>query len=117
SEEAMKDRLDAAVADAAAFPERWPAESLAQIEPAQLATLLQELAELKAPRKEAEDWTMMSIWTDSENPEVLDVQAWVNDRMPRLDDAIRHFELAWLAVPDERAQALAGAEAVSRDRH
>ena len=70
SEEAMKDRLDAAVADAAAFPERWPAESLAQIEPAQLATLLQELAELKAPRKEAEDWTMMSIWTDSENPEV-----------------------------------------------
>ena len=37
--------------------------------------------------------------------------------MPRLDDAIRHFELAWLAVPDERAQALAGAEAVSRDQH
>src|SRR6476619_3341682 len=117
SEEAMKDRLEAAVADAAAFTERWPAESLAGIEPAQLATLLEELAELKASRKEAEDWTMMSIWTDSENPAVLDVQAWVNDRLPRLDDAIRHFELAWLAVPDGRAQALAGSDVVSRDRH
>jgi oligoendopeptidase F len=117
SEKAMKDRLEAAVADATAFAERWPAESFAEIEPAQLATLLQELGELKASRKEAEDWTMMSIWTDSENPAVLDVQAWVNDRLPRLDDAIRHFELAWLAVPDERAEVLAGAEAVSRDRH
>jgi hypothetical protein len=51
SDVAMKDRLEGAVADATAFAERWPAESLAEIEPAQLATLLQELAELKAPAR------------------------------------------------------------------
>ena len=117
TEEAIKERLEAAVADAESFVERWPAESLAEIEPAQLATLLGELAELKASRKEGDDWAMMLVWTDSENPAVLDVQAWVNDRLPRLDDAIRHFELAWLAVPDDRAQALASDEAVARDRH
>jgi oligoendopeptidase F len=117
SEEAMKARLTAAVADAEAFVERWPAEAIEGIDANRLATVLQELAALKASRKEAEDWTMMAIWTDSENPAVLDVQAWVNDRLPQLEDAIRHFELAWLAVSDERAQALAGEEAVSRDRH
>jgi oligoendopeptidase F len=117
SEEAMKERLDAAVEDADAFVERWPAVGVEKIETEQLATLLQELSDLKAARKEAENWTLMSTWTDSENPAVLDVQAWVNDRLPRLDDAIRHFELAWLTVPDERAQALAADEGVSRDRH
>jgi oligoendopeptidase F len=117
SEEAMKERLTAAVADAGAFVERWPAEAIQAIEAEQLATVLGEVAAVKAASKEAQNWTMMSVWTDSENPAVLDVQAWVNDRLPQLEEAIRHFELAWLSVPDERAQALAGDEAVSRDRH
>jgi oligoendopeptidase F len=117
SEEAMRERLDGAVAEADAFVERWPEERIAAIEAPGLAGLLEELGNLKAARKEAENWTMMSIWTDSENPAVLDVQAWVNDRLPRLDDAIRHFELAWLTVSDERAQQLAADDAVSRDRH
>ena len=117
SEEAMKERLEGAVADAAAFVERWPADALAEIEPGRLATLLGELANLRATRKEGEEWALMLTWTDSENPAVLDVQAWVNDRLPRLDEAIRHFELAWMALPDERVDALAGDEAVARDRH
>jgi oligoendopeptidase F len=117
SEEAMKERLEAAVGDAGAFVERWPAESMATIEAAELATLLRELAELKAARSEGENWAMALNWTDSENPAVLDIGAWVDNRLPRFDDAIRHFELAWMALPDERADALAGGEAVARDRH
>ena len=55
--------------------------------------------------------------TDSENPAVLDIRAWVDISSPRLDEAIRHFELAWMALPDDRARLLAEDEAVARDRH
>ena len=113
----MKERLERAVADAAAFIERWPAESIPAIDPSQLAALLAELAEIRAAHDEGRYWVMMLTWTDTENPAVLDVQAWVDDRLPRFDDAIQHFELAWMAVPDERAQELSGEEAVSGDRH
>jgi oligoendopeptidase F len=116
-EDAMKARLDSAVADASAFVERWPADSLPAIEPVDLATLLGELASLRASREEGRVWTMLLNWSDGENPAVLDVQAWVNDRLPRIEEAIRHFELAWLAVSDERAQVLAEDDAVAADRH
>ena len=113
----MKERLEAAVADAAAFVERWSAMSLGTIEPASLRALLRELADIRAARDEAKQWAFMLTRTDSENPAALDVRAWVDVRLPRLDDAIRHFELAWLALPDDRARSLAEDEAVARDRH
>src|SRR5262249_14962697 len=53
SEEAMKERLEAAVADASAFEERWPAKSLETIEPTMLWALLRELADIRAVRQEA----------------------------------------------------------------
>ena len=117
SEEAMKERLEAAVADAAAFVERWSAKSLETIEPTSLRALLRELADIRAARSEARQWAFMLTKTDSENPAVLDIRAWVDIRSPRLDDAIRHFELAWMALPDDRARSLAEDEAVARDRH
>jgi oligoendopeptidase F len=113
----MKERVDAAVADAASFAERWPAESLETIEPTSLRGLLRELADIRAARLEARHWAFMLSKTDSENPAVLNIRAWVDNRSPRLDDAIRHFELAWMALPDDRARALAEDEAVARDRH
>jgi oligoendopeptidase F len=117
SEDAMKERLDAAVADAATFVERRSADAIASASAGELATALGELADLRAARREGEYWTMLLTWTDSENPAVHDVQAWVNDRLPQLDEAIRHFELAWTALPDERADGLANDDAVARDRH
>lgn len=113
----MKERLEAAVADAAAFVERWSAKSLKTIEPTSLRALLGELADIRASRDEAKHWATMLTQTDSENPAVLDIRAWVDNRLPRLNDAIRHFELAWVAVPDDRARSLAEDEAVARDRH
>ena len=113
----MKERLEAAVADAAAFVERWSAKSLGTIEPASLRALLRELADLRAARDEGKHWAFMLTMTDSENPAVLDIRAWVDNRLPRLDDAIRHFELAWMALPDDRVRSLAEDEAVARDRH
>ena len=113
----MKERLEAAVADAAAFVERWSAKSLETIEPASLRELLGELAEIRAVGYEARHWAFMLRMTDSENPAVLDIRAWVDSLSPRLDEAIRHFELAWMALPDDRARSLAEDEAVARDRH
>ena len=49
----MKERLGVAVADAAAFVERWPAKALETIEPTGLRVLLRELAALRAARSEA----------------------------------------------------------------
>ena len=113
----MKERLEAAVADAAAFVERWSAKSLETIEPTSLRALLRELADIRAARYEARQWAFMLTKTESENPAVLDIRAWVDNRSPRLDDAIRHFELAWMALPDDRVRLLAEDEAVARDRH
>jgi len=90
SEEAMKERLEAAVADAAAFVERWSAKSLETIEPAGLRALLHELAEIRAAGYEARQWVFALRMTDSENPAVLDIRAWVDTLSPRLDEAIRH---------------------------
>jgi len=117
SEEAMKERLEAAVADAAAFVERWPAKALETIEPTSLLALLRELAAIRAARFEARQWAFMLTTTDSENPAVLDIRAWVDIRSPRLEEAIRHFELAWMALPDDRVRSLAEDDAVARDRH
>src|SRR6476620_1705760 len=113
----MKERLEASVADAAAFVERWSAKSLETIEPAGLRALLHELAEIRAAGYEARQWAFALRMTDSENPAVLDIRAWVDNLSPRLDDAIRHFELEWLALPDDRARSLAEDEAVAGDRH
>ena len=113
----MKERLEAAVAAAAAFVERWSAKSLETIEPTSLGALLRELADIRAAHDEAKHWAFMLTQTDSENPAVLDIRAWVDNRLPRLDDAIRHFELAWMALPDDRVRSLAEDEAVARDRH
>jgi oligoendopeptidase F len=117
SEQAMKERLGAAVADAAAFVERWSAKSLEMLEPTSLRALLRELADIRAARDEAKQWAFMLTQTDSENPAVLDIRAWVDNRLPHLKDAIRHFELAWMALPDDRVRLLAEDEAVARDPH
>jgi len=117
SEEAMKERLEAAVAAADSFGGRWPADSIAAIEPDALAELLRELAELRAARMEGERWVFLLAMTDAENPAVRDLRAWVDGRLPRFDQALRHFELAWVAIPDDRAELLAASSEVADERH
>ena len=117
SEQAMKERLEAGAADAAAFVERWPVEAIATIDPPALATLLGELSDLRAGRREGEWWAFLLRWSEAENPAVADINAWVDERLPRFDEAIRHFELAWIAIPDEQAHELAERDEVAADRH
>ena len=113
----MKERLEAGVAGAASFSSRWPLESIAAIEPAALAELLRELAELRAARTEGERWVFLLAMTDADNPTVRDLQAWVDARLPRFDQALRHFELAWIGIPDDRAELLVRSPEVVHERH
>jgi oligoendopeptidase F len=113
----MKERLESAAAAADSFVTRWPVELIGAIESAELAELVGELADLRAAREEGRWWAFLLARTDSENPDVLDVQAWVDDRLPRFDAAIRHFELGWSGVADERAAKLVLDEAMAHERH
>ncbi len=117
SEPAMRERLEEAVADAGAFVARWPVETIEAADPEALSELLRELASLRAARDEVAEWSLLLQWSDGENPATPDVAAWVEERLPRVDEALRHFELAWAAVPAERAAAVADDEAVKGDRH
>lgn len=114
---AMKERLELAARDADAFVRKWPVEAMAAVEPAGLAELLRELANVRAAREEGKWWAFLLARTETENPGVLDVQAWVDSVLPRFDEAIRQFELGWSLVADKRAEELALDEAVARERH
>lgn len=117
SEHAMKRRLELAAADAGSFVRRWPAKAIEAIGPRELEELLRELAELRAAREEGKWWAFLLARTDAENPHVLDVQAWVDNRLPRFDEAIRHFELGWSRIADERAEELIRDQGVAHERH
>jgi oligoendopeptidase F len=117
SESAMKERLESAAAAADSFAARWPIEAMHAIESAELGEVVRELADLRAAREEGRWWAFLLARTDSENSHVLDVQAWVDGRVPRFDAAIRHFELGWLGVAEERATELVLDEAVTHERH
>jgi oligoendopeptidase F len=117
SAQAMNEQTDAAAEAADSFAGKWPADSIAAIEPAKLAELLRELAELCAARREAEAWVYMLEMTDPDDPAIHDLRAWVDARMPHFDEAVRHFELAWGAIADDRAKGLAAAPEVAGDRH
>jgi hypothetical protein len=106
TESAMKQRLESAAAAADSFASRWPIEMIRAIDSAELTELLGELADLRAAREEGRWWAFLLARTDSENPNVLDVQAWVDDRLPRFDAAIRQFELGWVGVAEKPAAQL-----------
>jgi oligoendopeptidase F len=66
---------------------------------------------------ESKQWVTLLAETDAEDPAVRDLQAWVDGRLPQLDEALRHFELAWVDIPDERAEQLVEDAGVVGDRH
>jgi oligoendopeptidase F len=117
TESAMKERLEIAAGAADSFAARWPTAAIHTIESAELGKVVRELADLRATREEGRWWAFLLARTDGENPHVLDVQAWVDARLPRLDAAISHFELGWLGVSDERAAEIVLDEAVVHERH
>ena len=113
----MKERLETAVAAAQSFRDRWPINAIMAIEPPALAELLHELAELRAARMEGERWVFMLEMTDAEKTAVRDLRAWIDARLPRFEEALRHFELAWVDIREDRAELLSASHELAHERH
>jgi len=109
----VRERLERTATGAKDLGERWSAELLSTLTPEELAHELADLARLRATRLEATEWTQMQASVAGDDISVRDMQVWIESRVTVLDEAIRSFELAWLAVPDERAGSLPSASARS----
>jgi oligoendopeptidase F len=75
------------------------------------------LAQLRAARQEADYYSFMAASADSDDADVQDLAAWLDERLTALGNSIRAFELEWMALPEQRAEELASAAEVAGDAH
>jgi oligoendopeptidase F len=102
--------------DAAAFETSWRGR-VAEIDPAQLAQALGELGELDNRLSRIASYSALRKSVDVTSEENRDLSAAVDQAIVQAQNLLRFFELEWLALDDERAQALADAPELERDRH
>jgi len=108
--------LDAGIARARAFESRYRG-ALATIEAPELAAALAELAEIENMLSRAGSYAHLREATDVSDPENRDLSAAVDRGMVDAGNALRFFDLEWLALPEEQASALAGAPELAADAH
>jgi oligoendopeptidase F len=113
---AMREHTERTRAAAEELAERWGGR-LAELDGATLARALVELADLRSSRQEAEYYHLLAEATDSDNPEVRDLGAWLEPRLTEIGNAIRAFELEWIGLPEETAERLLDAPEVAGDVH
>jgi oligoendopeptidase F len=113
--DAAVSELESLVADASAFAGRMP--DLGGVDDAALAGLLAELSDLRHRARRLTSYIELRTAQDSIDGEAQDLSARVSQRMPAIEDALRSFQLAWLALPAERAADLAEGRRVAGDRH
>ena len=113
---AARARAAAAVASSAAFEERWRPRFDSLDAPA-LAELLVELDDIRSSREEATAYGFLFGSTDAGSSEAQDIDAYLEERGIAIGNAVRFFELAWLALAEERAAQLAAAPEVAADRY
>lgn len=109
-------RADAAAAAAADFEQRWRPR-LESLDGPSLAELLAELADLRSAREEATAYGYLAGSTDAGSTEAQDTEAYLEEKATAIGNAVRFFELSWLALTDERAAELAAAPEVAADSY
>ena len=109
-------RADVGAANAAEFEERWRPR-IAALDGPTLAELLAELDDVRSSREEATAYGYLFGSTDAGSDEAQDIEAYLEDKATAIGNAVRFFELAWLALTDERASELAAAPEVAADRY
>jgi oligoendopeptidase F len=107
--------LEQLVADSGAFAGRLP--DLAAIAAPELAAVLEELGRLKHRVRRLRVYAELRAAEDSRDAAAADLASLVEQRLPEVDDALRGFDLSWLALPDSAAVALANDDQLARDRH
>ena len=108
--------MDAGIARAQSFESRNRG-SLATITAAGLAAALAELAEIENMLSRAGSYAHLREATDVIDPENRDLSAAIDRGMVAAGNALRFFDLEWLALPEEQAAALAGAPDLAADAH
>ena len=109
-------QLEAGLERAREFEARYRGR-LAEIGPAELAEALAELAAIENQLSRAASYASLREATDVTDEENRDLAAAVDRAMVEAGNHLRFFELEWIALPEERATALADAPEVARDRH
>ncbi len=114
-DDAAARELEQLVADSTAVAGRLP--DLTMVTAPQLAALLEELGRLKHRVRRLRVYAELRLAEDSRDAAAADLASLIEQRLPDVDDALRGFDLAWLALPDPAAAALADDELLARDRH
>lgn len=108
--------LDAGITRANAFQERYRG-ALETITAPELAEALFELAAIDNMISRAGSYAHLREATDITDTENRDLSAAIDRRMVEAGNALRFFELEWLALPEGRAEQLICAPELARDAH
>jgi oligoendopeptidase F len=115
AEEAIS-RLEAVIERARAF-ERDHRGALETMTAADLAAALAELAEIENEVGRLASYSGLRESVDVADEENRDLAAAVDRLMVELSNALRFFELEWIALDEQRARTLADSPEVARDHH
>lgn len=111
-----RERLQAAIERCRAFEARHRGALEGMDGPA-LAEALAELAEIDNELSRVSSYAHLRESVDVTSQENQDLSAAVDRGLVEAGNALRFFDLEWLALDDERARELADAPEVARDRH
>lgn len=107
--------LDRLATDCTAFAQGLP--DLTSIVAPDLAAVMAQLGSLKHRTRRMRAFAELRAAEDSRDRAASDLGSLIEQRLPEIDDALRAFTLAWLALPDQLAATLAGSPELGHDRH
>ncbi len=113
---AARTLLDESLAACDAFAERYRGR-MAELDAGELAEALAQLADISNALGRVGSYAGLRRAVDVNDDEARDLEAVVEQGSVRASNALRFFELDWIALEDDRAQALADAPEVEADRH
>ncbi|HET6849326.1 MAG TPA: M3 family oligoendopeptidase [Gaiellales bacterium] len=113
---AAQSAIEPALERARSFESTWRGR-MASVTPAELAEALEELGAIENELSRIASYAMLRKAVDVTSEENRDLGAAVDTAVVQAQNALRFFELEWLALDDDRARELAEAPEVARDRH
>jgi oligoendopeptidase F len=116
SPEAAQAAIEPTLDQARAFEREWRGR-LADVRPAELAEALRQLGDIDNAISRIASYAMLRKSVDVTNEQNRDLGAAVDAAIVQLRNATRFFELEWLALDEDRARELAGADELAADRH
>ena len=108
--------LDEAIAAAEQFDARYRG-TVADLDADGLAEALAELARISNALHRAGSYVGLRRSVDVNDDEARDLETTVEQGMVRAQNALRFFDLEWIALDDDTAETLLAAPAVAADRH